>query len=66
MVSRSERYAPLPATVRAFNFYSEKNAADPSLVDSRRIVRTHAINRRFLQVIFCTRKKAHSVGLELA
>ena len=33
---------PLPATVRALHFYREEVSAVPSLVDSRRIVLTHA------------------------
>ena len=33
---------PLHATVRALHFYREKMSALPSLVDSRRIVLTHA------------------------
>ena len=45
-------------TVRALHFYREKISALSSLVDSRRIVLTHAtnINRRFQQLIlflFC-------------
>ena len=45
---------PLPATVRALHFCCEKISALSSLVDSRRIVLTHA--RRFQQLIlfyFC-------------
>ena len=34
---------PLPTTVRALHFYREKISALPSLVNSRRIVLTHAI-----------------------
>ena len=34
--------APLPPTVRALHFYREKISALSSLVDSRRIVLTHA------------------------
>ena len=49
--SHSELFSPLPTTVRAFISYREKNSAFPSLVDSRRIVRTHA-GRRFQQLIF--------------
>ena len=42
-------------------------SADSSLVDSRRIVRTPAINRRVLLLIAnFAQKNAHSVGLELA
>ena len=33
---------PLPTTVRALHFYREKISAFASLVDSRRIVLTHA------------------------
>ena len=40
---------PLPTTVRAFHFYREKISALSSLVDSRRIVLTHA--RRSQQLI---------------
>ena len=41
---------PLPTTVRALHFYREKISALSSLVDSRRIVLTHA--RRSQQLIF--------------
>ena len=41
----------LPTTVRALHFYREKISALSSLVDSRRIVLTHAINRRSQQLI---------------
>ena len=40
---------PLPTAVRALHFYREKISALPSLVDSRRIVLTHA--RRSQQLI---------------
>ena len=46
--------APLPTTLRALHFYREKISALSSLVDSRRIVLTHA--RRSQQLIlffFC-------------
>ena len=47
-------FPPLPTTVRALHFYREKISALSSLVDSRRIVLTHA--RRSQQLIllyFC-------------
>ena len=40
--SHSRRSSPLPTTVRALFFYRDKNSALSSLVDSRRIVPTHA------------------------
>ena len=42
-------FPPLPTTVRALHFYREKISALSSLVDSRRIVLTHA--RRSQQLI---------------
>ena len=59
--------SPPPPRYGACRSFSphEKSSAVSCLVDSRRIVRTHA--RRFLHAISCTRKKkALSVGLELA
>ena len=47
----SRLFSPLPATVRALHFYREKISALSSLVDSRRIVPTHAINRLSQQLI---------------
>ena len=41
--SHSRLFSPLPSTVRALHFYREKVSALSSLVDSRRIVLTHAI-----------------------
>ena len=42
--SRNSRlFSPLPTTVRALHFFREYNSALSSLVDSRRIVRTHPI-----------------------
>ena len=42
---------PLPTTVRALHFCRENIPAISSLVDSRRIVLTHAIIRCFQQLI---------------
>ena len=42
-------FPPLPTTVRSLHFYREKNPALSSLVDSHRIVLTHA--RRSQQLI---------------
>ena len=53
--SHSRPYSSLPATVRAYIFYREKGSTLSSLVDSHRIVPTHAMIR-FLQSIWCTRK----------
>ena len=52
--SHSRLFSPLPTSVRALHFYPEKTLALSSLVDSRRIVLTHA--RRSQQLIlfhFC-------------
>ena len=46
---RASSSAPLPSTVRALHFYRQKDFSS-SLVDSRRIVLTHA--RRSQQLIF--------------
>ena len=43
--------SPVPTTVRALHFYLEKISALSSLVNSRRIVLTHAISRRSQQLI---------------
>ena len=43
--SHSEPFSHLPTTVRALNFYRKNNSAFSSLVDSRRIVPTHAAKR---------------------
>ena len=51
---------PFPATVRDFKLYREKRSAVCSLVDSRRIVRTHAINRRFPSNFFATKCCGHT------
>ena len=54
--SHSGFFSPLPTTVRAFIFYRENNSAFSSLVDSRRIVRTHAARRSQLSILvmrFC-------------
>ena len=47
--SRSRLFSPLSSTVRALHFYREKISALSSLVDSRRVVLTHA--RRTQQLI---------------
>ena len=56
---------PLPTTVRALHFYREKISALSSLVDSRRIVLTHA--RRSQQLIFLfylqIESKSHHGGI---
>ena len=41
--SHGRLYSPLPTTVRALLFYRAKNSALSSLVDSRRVVPTHAL-----------------------
>ena len=41
--SHGRLYSPLPTTVRVLFFYRAKNSALSSLVDSRRIVPTHAL-----------------------
>ena len=41
-------FSPLPATVRALNFYREKTSAFSSLVDLRRTAPTHARRSRLL------------------
>ena len=50
----SRLFSPLPARVRALHFYRDKISALSSLVDSRRIVPTHAPrsfqNFKFLQI----------------
>ena len=51
-------FPPLPATVRALHFYREKISALSSLVDSRRIVLTHA--RRSDQLILSLFLKINS------
>ena len=59
--SHSRLFSPLPTTVRALHFYREKSSALSSLVDSRRIVLTHA--RRSKQLIlsyFCKIENAKS------
>ena len=43
--------SPLPTTVRALHFFRDKISALSSLVDSRRIVLTHALNRCSQQLI---------------
>ena len=56
----SSRLSPLRC-VPSILYREKKSSAVSSLVDLRRIARTH-----FLQANFCTRKRAHSVGIELA
>ena len=67
MGSYSRLFSPLPTTVRALHFYLENLSALCSLVDSRRIVRTHA--RRSQQLIlFYFRKQIknlNTAGFEL-
>ena len=59
--------SPLPAIRGAcLRFHREKSTAVSSVVDSRPIVRTHAKSAFCKQKFVCTRKKAHSVALELA
>ena len=64
------RSYPLTATVRAFQAFiarSFTSFAVSSLVDSRQIVLcVHTLYYRRFRVDFCTRRKAQSVGLELA
>ena len=58
------RHCALPRYYGArIHFYGEKSSAFSSLVDSRRIVHTHA-GKRYLLVIFCARKSSLS-GFEL-
>ena len=65
--SHSRLFFPLPSTVRALHFYRHKIGALSSLVDSRRIVPTHAINRRAQELlipffIFANKFKISPVG----
>ena len=53
--SHSEHSSPLPPTVRVFEYYRDKSSAVSSLVDLRRIARTHA--RRFSASQFLHKKK---------
>ena len=58
----------LPTTVRALNFYRGKTSALSSLVDSRRIVLTHSINRRPQHwmpffIFFASEFKSHHGGI---
>ena len=57
----------LPTTVHAFIFYRGKNSKFPSLVDSRRIVRTHAARRSqqlilLFPCLFANKIKCHHGG----
>ena len=49
--THSRLFSPLPTTVRALHCYREKISALSSLVNLRRTVLTHAINRRSQQLL---------------
>ena len=49
--------SPLPTTVRALHFYRKKISALSSLVDSRRIVPTHARRSQQLILSFCKKNQ---------
>ena len=56
--------SPLPTMVRALHFYREKISALPALVDSRRIVPTHARRSKQLAVFFVKiYSKSHHGGI---
>ena len=59
--SRSRLFSPLPAMVRALQFYREKISGLSCLIDSRRIVPTHATrSKQFILSFFCSQINAIS------
>ena len=57
-ILNSRLFSPLPTTVRALHFYREKISALSSLVDSRRIVLTHARRSQLLTLLFIFANKS--------
>lgn len=52
-------FSLFPPTVRAFNFYRGKSSTCFFLIESRRIIRTHAINNLFRQSLHFFPKYHH-------